>query len=92
MLPPQKQHRPVIEQRDQVGKHGGDGRAPGLLSGGQKAEHQQRIQTDVQNAAQRDAEAGLQRPALRPQQVGEERVQRRGCAAQHDRINQRILC
>ena len=82
-LPAVSEDQPHEVQRgDQVGKGRGDSRAQNLIARRQQAEHEQRIEPDVHHAPQGDSKARLAGPSLRAHQVAQQRVQRRGHAAQ----------
>ena len=80
---PHQDHRKE-EEGHAVGKAGGKPRAQHLLPVRQKDEHEQRVQGDVQNAAQNDAGAGLAGEADASYQVGKHVGKHRGHAADND--------
>ena len=78
------QHHEEVAAGDAVGQAGGDARAQHLQPVGQQDEHEQRVEGDVQQPAQDDAEAGLLRAAHAAQKVGQHIGQHRRHAARHD--------
>ena len=79
---PQK-GRGKIAQGRRIGDHSGNGGTLDLLAGGQEDKHKERVQHNVEHAAQTKAKAGLAGAAHTAEQVGHGEAQHGGQTADH---------